>query len=474
MNWASRKKPGTGLRLLLLLPVLALGCAACADGVQGRASAVPVPKLSAGQVVRQALADLAEAGVLHFHGTLVNPNHKQLGLDASVTATGEAGGTLTVAGQRGSLVVVNGALYVDAPARFWSLLADEQDGEAKAVDSRWVKVPTVTIGVDIGAMLRPNAFGGLLAGQVDPSAGGSLGDAPTATVHGTKAFAVPVGQDTVDLAAAGARGVVHVDLPTGFGSASNVSLDVADVSLSEAGVYQSLAAQATALSTAVDTQIDIEQGGQRWGACTATGCSVLVTFTNKSSVATKVVVTGEWLGDHQPAGTCHVLTAAVPAGRSATAACTNNSPQWRSFFTAAHTTPGDHPYEVDWTAEALAAPPNLDTLQDEATAAAAPGPTEPNRADAHAYVYVIHYQDDQKHQKVWKYGVTDNPTWRQVAAAQLTPCRAATHTSCEANLVTPTANRPSADALVANLVAEAGGRDGCPPGQWVDCATPAG
>jgi hypothetical protein len=420
------------------------------------------------------LADLAEAGVLHYHGSLVNPNHKQVELDVSVTATGEAGGTLTVGGQHGSLVVVDGALYVNAPARFWSLLADDRPDEAGAVDSRWVKVPTVTMGIDVGAMLRPAAFGGVLAGQVDPSvAGGSLGDAPTATVHGAKAFAVPVGDDTVDLAAGGARGVVHVDLPTGFGSATKVALDVADVSLSEAGVYQSLASQAEALSTAVDTQVDIEQGGQRWGSCTATGCSVLVTFTNKSSVATKVVVRGDWLGDHKPAGTCRVVTAAVPAGESRTATCTNDTAEWRAFFAAAHTTPGDHPYEVDWTAEALAAPPDLDTLRGEATAAAAPAPTEPDRQDGHAFVYVIHYQDGKAHRKVWKYGVTNSARWQDVAASQLTACRAASRTSCAADLVTPTANRPSADALVASLVAQAGGTDGCPPGQWVDCASPA-
>jgi hypothetical protein len=460
-------------RALLLVPVLVLACAACADSVGGTPRAQPVPVLSATQTVRQSLVDLSEAGVLHYSGTLVNPDGKQLGLDVSVTATGEADGTITVGGQHGSLVVVDGALYVDAPAQFWSKLSDDPGSEAEAEDSRWVKVASVTIGVDVGAMLRPGALGGTLSRLADLTRRQPLTAEPTATVGGTKTAIVGLGTGSVQVAEGGAHGVLHVSLPAGLGTAKNVSLDVADVSRSEPGVYQDLSQQARQLGTAVDTGIDIEQGGQHWGSCTASACSVVVTFTNASSVPTKVVVSGNWLGDHQPTGTCQVVIGPVAAGKPTTATCTNDTPQWTSFYDHAHSTSGEHPYEVDWTAEALASPPDLATLAGEAAAAATAPPAMPRRTSGQAFVYEIDYQDTSAHQRVWKYGVTNTGAWQPAAVGQLAACRSASHTSCAAALVTSTPSRPSADALIASLVAKAAAPNGCPPGQWVDCAPSA-
>jgi hypothetical protein len=471
VSWRNgRPRRLSSTRLTVLCALLALGVAACASPVGGRASAVPVPVLSAGDNLRQSLLNLAEAGVLHYRGSLVNPNGRRLTLDVSVTATGEAGGTVTAGDQQGSLLVVAGTLFVDAPARFWSLLSGDPGTEAGAVDSSWVKVPTPEIGVDIGNMLRPAVFGGYLARRV-PAGGGPLAAQPRTAINGVPADRLPTKVGTVDVATTGTHGVLHVDVPhdPGLGTATQVSLDVADVSGSEAGVYQNLDQQAGQLSVAVDTSVDIEQGGQSWGTCTAAACSVVVNFSNKGVVATKVVVSGTWQGDGKAAGTCRVVVGPVAAGKSATAACTNDSPTWTTFFDHAHSTPGQHPYEVDWTAEALAAPPNPRKLTDEATAAATPAPADPKRTTGVARVYVIDYQDPAARQAVWKYGVSDGAGWLTLARSELAACRATSHTSCAASLVSVAPNRPSADALVASLVAKAQTAGSCPPGQWVDC-----
>jgi hypothetical protein len=442
-----------------------VACAGCAQVVGGSPAATPVPVLSMAQTVRQSLLNLAEAGVLHYQGSLVNPNHKTIGLDVSVTATGEAAGSISAAGQQGSLVLVGGTLYVDAPAQFWSELAGDPGSQAEAVDSRWVRVPSVALGVDLGAMLRPAAFGTALARDV----GATKTTPPTTTVHGVRAFDVPVGDGTVDLATAGPYGVLHVNAPADLGTATSVSLDVADVSSSEAGVYQNIAQQAQQLQTVVDSAVDIQQGGQTWGPCSAAECSVVVTFTNAGPSPTKVVVRGTWTGDGQQTGTCQAIVGPVPPNKPMTATCTNNSPQWMTFFDHAHATPGQHPYEVDWTAQALATPPNLGALTVEVAAAATPAARDAKRANG-TYVYVIQYQDPAGRSKVWKYGVTDNSSWRDYAADELTACRSASRTSCSVGLVTTAANRPSADALASTLVAAASGKGGgCPPGQWVDC-----
>ncbi|HEX3647014.1 MAG TPA: hypothetical protein VHV49_01225 [Pseudonocardiaceae bacterium] len=451
-----------------LLAIL-LGVAACADPVGGQARGAPVPVLSAGQSARQSLTDLAEAGVVHYQGTLTNPDRKQITLDVNVTATGEAGGTIAVGGQQGRLEVVDGTLYVDAPAQFWSLLSGDPGTEAAAEDSRWVKLPAVAVGLDIGVALRPNAFASALTDKIDNTTADPLTGQPTTTVHGVRALQVGVGDGVIDLAAAGSHGVLHVTLPSGLGTARDVSLDLTDGSGGEAGVYHDLSQQSIQLNTAVDTSVDIVQRSQNWGSCTAAACSVIVTFANGSSVATKVVVAGTWTGDGRPAGTCRVVVGPVGAGRTANATCTDSTPQWKSFFTHAHSTAGQHPYEVDWTAEALAAPPNLGTLTNEATAAGTPSTVDSKRRGT-AYVYVIDYQDATAHPKVWKYGVTNSSNWRASADGQLAACRSVSRTSCTATLVTAAPNRPSADALVASLVAKETTAGGCPPGQWVDCA----
>jgi hypothetical protein len=449
-----------------VLPAILLGCAGCALNVGGAPSAAPVPVLSAAQTVQQSLVNLAEAGVLHYHGSLVNPNHKAIDLDISVTATGEAGGSISACGQQGALVLVGGALYVDAPAQFWSALAGDPGSQAEAVDSRWVRVPSVTIGVDLGAVLRPGTFGATLARQVDTG-----NDAPLANGekgNGANAIPVPIGGGTVFVAAAAPHGVLRVDVPAGLGNARNVSLDVADVSASEAGIYQNIGQQAQALQTVVDTSVHIQQGSQTWGACAAGACSVVVTFTNAGATATKVIVQGRWTGDGQPTGTCQAVVGTVAPGRATTATCTNNTPQWTAFFNHAHATPGQHPYEVDWTAQALATPPNLTALSEETTAAATPATPDAKRTSGPTFVYVINFQDQAGHPRVWKYGVTDSRSWQDYAGDELTACRSMSHTSCSVDLVTTTPNRPSADALASTLVAAAG-KTRCPPGQWVDC-----
>ncbi len=467
MNGASGA--GRRWRHWAVLPAVLLCCAGCALTVGGAPAATPVPVLSAAQTVQQSLLNLGEAGVLHYHGSLVNPNHKTIDLDISVTATGEAGGSISAGGQQGALVLVDGTLYVDAPAQFWSALAGDPGSQAEAVDSRWVRVPSVAIGVDLGSVLRPDGFGATLARQVDRGNTAPPANVVATKVNGAKAIAIPIGDGTVFVAAAAPHGVLHVDVPASLGAATSVSLDVADVSASEAGIYQNIDQQAQQLQTVVDTAVNIQQGSQTWGACTAAACSVVVTFTNAGATATKVIVQGRWTGDGQPTGTCQAVVGPVAPGRPMTATCVNNTPQWTAFFNHAHVTTGQHPYEVDWTAQALATPPDLTSLAAAATAAATPATRDAKRTSGPTSVYVIDFQDQAGHPHVWKYGVTDSRAWQDYAGDELTACRSASRTSCSVDLVTTAANRPSADALASTLVAAAGGNAGCPPGQWVDC-----
>jgi hypothetical protein len=275
--------------------------------------------------------------------------------------------------------------------------------------------------------------------------------------------------------AAAPHGIVHADFQVSSGN--TLAVDISDASATAASVYQTLSQQAGALQTAIDPNLDIQQGNQTWGACNASGCSVNVTFTNSSTVSTKVLVTGNWTGDNNPVGTCQVISDPVAAGASSSATCTVSTPEWAAFYHRAQTVPGSHPYELRWAAFALAEAPNQQAVNTEETETSSPSaPTTPSGDTSTAaggeFVYRIDYQDQNSHAQVWKYGVTNVGSWQSYASPQALNCRAERKTSCSVNLVGRMPNLVSAQALAVRLVGTATAAAGkhCPPGQWAYCS----
>jgi hypothetical protein len=241
------------------------------------------------------------------------------------------------------------------------------------------------------------------------------------------------------------------------------------LSATESAIDHNLAGQAAALATAIDPSVEID-GTQTWGSCTAAGCTAVVTVTNKGVAPTTVVVNGGWKGDSQPVGDCQAIVGPVDAGQSATANCTDGSSAWAAFYQRANNAGGYHPYEVDWTAAALAVQTDLSGLNSEAGPAGKPADRNSADTTGRYAVYSVNYQDNAKKTQAWKYGVTTTAGWRATANAQLANCLAASKTSCAVGLVTTSNSRAAAYGLVNALVAEAKSRSGqCPPGQWVAC-----
>jgi hypothetical protein len=458
MDRAKTRKPWC----LALVPALLLACVGC-TAVSGAPGGTPVPVLSTDDAVRQSVIDLGESGVVHYAGSLTANGGKAIFLDLSVTATGEVDGTITVAGQQGGLLAVGGAVYVNATPALWSALSGDPGTKAAPPTGRWFKVPDSTLGMNVATLLDPASIGATLTARGIAS-GRALADEQTTTVSGRPVIRIPVGDGALEVAKEAPHGIVHLDLPSDLGSATNVSLDVADSSATEAATYQNMAKQAADLHDVVDSGVAIMQGTQTWGPCSAASCTIEVAFTNAGSMPTKVIVDGAWVGDEQQAGACQSITEPVAPGASGTATCTVNSPQWTSFYNQARVTPGRHPYEVDWTTQALAAAPDVSALSAETAGAVG----APQLTGGRVTVYVIDYQGKTGRHMAWKYGVTQTSPWQHQAEQELAACRAASGASCVADQVATAAGRPAADAMVSELVARAKADGGLPPGQWVD------
>jgi hypothetical protein len=454
-----------------------LACAGCAAAITGKPQSVPIPVESASQVAHQSILDLSEASVLHLKGTLTTKDNDQLTIDFLSTSSGELTGTVALDGQQAQVADLGGRLYVNAGQAFWTAIADLPSGSDSAAAGNWVTVPTDLLGVDPTSELTPAAIGNELTsdfGKTDNRTFTSLGSADH---DGTSVAQFNANQDSTGallVTTSAPHGIVHAEFQVGGGN--SLVVDIADSSATAAAVYQTLSQQAGALQTAIDPNLDINQGNQTWGTCNGSGCSVNVTFTNSSSVSTKVLVTGNWTGDNSPVGNCQVISDPVAAGASGTANCTVNTPQWAAFYHRAQTVPGSHPYELRWAAFALAEAPSQQAVATEVTETTTPAKAtvpagDTSTASGGEYVYRIDYQDQTSHTQVWKYGVTNAGSWQNYANAQASECRAETRTSCSVSLVGRVPNLVSAEAVAAQLVSTATAAAGkhCPPGQWAYC-----
>jgi hypothetical protein len=355
---------------------------------------------------------------------------------------------------------------VKAPAAFWTSLRGIGNGEGKgtAIADRWVKLPSVLLGVEFGDMFTPDGLSQDLAKEPKTAGEGALGEHPKSTESGFDVIKIPVESGAVFLAAQPPYGVAKLTLSR-LGSTDNTRVkdlvvDVADTSAETVKFYQDLAAQAGQLNTAVDALITVEQGAHRFDQCGPNSFSLIVEFTNTAKVPVRVHVKADWTGDNAPLGSCEIEVGPVAPGQPGQATCTLASATWAGFWQRAHSVVGTHPYGASWAPLVLADAPDLGTVSTQASAK--PADPKARKTEGSHYVYSITYAD-----KAWKYGVVDSKYWQDRAAQQLRTCLATNQTVCTFSLVTAADNAASAYALQIQLVESHQG--GCPTGQWVSC-----
>jgi hypothetical protein len=465
--WFNAEPQRTRAKLTGLACVVALLATGCNE-VDGTANVAKVPPASAADLVSQSLRNLSEAGTVRYRGALRSASGERIGFDLTAATTGEMAGSITLNDAPGTLLVINKALYLNAPAAFWVALRGLGNAESKsaAIADRWVTLPSVLLGVEFSEIFTPDLISQSLASDV-LSDTGTLADAKKSIVGGVEVISVPVKNGTVFLTTQPPHGIVKLELSRlGNSDTTRVSqlvAEVSDVSTNAAAFYQDIANRAVALDTTVDVLTTVEQGPHRFDSCAELSCSLVVEFTNTSKVPVRVEVTADWTGDNAPMGNCAAQVGPVAPGAGASATCTLNSPAWVDFYRNAHTVAGNHPYSAAWTALVLADAPDRTPLAKHA--GAKPADPGAKNSDGSHYVYMITYAD-----QVWKYGMVAGNYWQDHAAQQLATCLAVTRALCFASLVTAVDEAASGLGLQTQLVQTHRSEKGsCPAGQWVSC-----
>jgi hypothetical protein len=456
-------------RLIGVLAAGVLGLTACTNDVEGSASGVEIGPLTTAEATAAALAGFAEAAAVRYQGTLKASDGAELTVDMTATSGGEVFGTVTM-GLPASIVVLDKTLFLKGSPEFWAAMASRfgvTSSDGTALGNRWVKLPTVLLGVDFADIFTPDVVA-QTAGKAAKDADKEL-TTKTATVGAVQALEVPVDGGTVYLAKDAPHGVVSIALDE-IGTAENtkakdVAVSVLDASSNVNKIYTDLAGVAkNELVVAIDALTSINQGNNRFDACGAPSCTIAVDVTNPSKKAVKVHLKADWTGDNAPLGSCEQVSEPIAPGASATMSCAITTPEWMNFFQRANSVPGTHPYGAVWTALALADPPNASSL-DERGAAQAADPKKKEESESGHAVYEI-----SNSAGVWKYGVASAKYWRDSAKEQLAACLGVTKAVCTYSLVTTAKNPVSAYALVNQLVATyVKDEGGCPAGQWMSC-----
>jgi hypothetical protein len=464
-----RGAPRRWARIVGLVGGIALLGTACTNQIAGSPVAGTIPALTAAQSVSQSVLNFGEAATVHYKGTLTSASGEKIAFDLTASSTGEVLGSITVNNQPATILVINKNLYVKAPSAFWSSLRGLGGGEGKgtAIADRWVKLPTVLLGVDFGETFNPDGISQALGKISGDQGDGALSDRPASTESGVQVVRVVADNGTAYLAAQPPNGLVKLELPQ-VGSSEGTKVkdlvaDVADTTADVGKFYQDVATQAGGLNTAVDALITVEQGDHKFDACGADSCSLIVQFTNTAKVPVRVHVKADWTGDNAPLGTCEVEVGPIAPGAPGSATCVLSSPEWADFWKKAHSVVGTHPYGASWAPLVLADPPDVSAISTRANAKPA-DPKNP-KSEGSNYLYLITYTD-----KVWKYGVVGSKYWQDHAKQQLQTCLATNRVVCSFALVTAADNTASAYALESQLIDTYKSEKGsCPAGQWVSC-----
>ena len=311
---------GAAVALVLVLAVVLL---IVADGKGDDKAKALTPQQKSAQVVTQlnSLSGLRYTGTYDASGTSVQA-------DLSVTRAGTASGTLTVSGDVVDAMLLDGDLYVKAPAAFWRNQPEVGEDALGDFADKWAKAPSSLRSFDIRRLLVPAALGQALqqAKPLVPPSG-----APTAEpVAGTRAIAFEGLEAQYYVSDTAPYRLVKIKA----GGAQVFDFDVAELTSDSAGaLYTELKDKVrNGLAGALDPVAKIKPTSTASNSnCSASGCTVRRKISNTGPTATVTYVARIWRdkGGGRTLGEC-TKTQSVRAG-SSTLECRVTSGGWKSW-----------------------------------------------------------------------------------------------------------------------------------------------
>jgi len=284
------------------------------------------PQQKSSQVVSKlnSLPGLRYTGTYAASGTSIQA-------DLSVTRAGTAAGTLTVGGDVVDAMLLDGDLYVKAPAAFWRGQREVGSESVEDFADKWAKAPTSLRGFDIRRLLVPAAVGQALqqASPLVPPSG-----APTAE---------PVsGRPALAFEGAEARYYVSDNAPYQLvklkaSGAEIFDFDVAELTADSVGtLYTELKDKVRdGLAGALDPASGITPALQATNAdCNSSGCTVKRKVDNSGPTATVTYLAKIWSDKDgkKELGRC-TKTQSVRRG-SSTLECRITSDGWKKWVRA--------------------------------------------------------------------------------------------------------------------------------------------
>lgn len=191
------------------------------------------------QVVKDAAAALGASSAAHIAGT-VSDSGKAEKVDLQLQTDGTSG-TLDISGVPVSIVAVGGALYIKAPASFYTAQKATPAAAAK-VANRWVKGPAST---DISSL----SLAGLAKSLPEPDAGTTIENkVTTGTLHGQKVVIVRESDGSLLYVAATGK-----PYPLRAVNSASSKAGPGDATFSAFGQHMTLKAPAGAIDSTVGT-----------------------------------------------------------------------------------------------------------------------------------------------------------------------------------------------------------------------------
>ncbi|MEO3785691.1 hypothetical protein ABGB12_20370 [Actinocorallia sp. B10E7] len=307
--------------LVLVLAVVLLVVAGNKGEEEKEKALTPQQKSSQAVTKLNSLPGLRYVGIYDASGTSVQA-------DLSVTRVGTASGTLTVSGDVIDAMLLDGDLYVKAPAAFWQVQPEIGEDAVGDFAGKWAKAPGSLRSFDIRKLLVPAALGQALqqAKPLVPPSG-----APTAEpVAGRRAIAFE-GLE--------AQYYVSDDAPYQLvkikaGGSQAFDFDVTELTADSIGtLYTELKDKVrNGLAGALDPAAEIKAAATATRSdCDARGCTIKRKFDNTGPTATVTYVARIWrdkAGDKE-LGEC-TKAQSLRAG-STTLECRVTSGGWKSW-----------------------------------------------------------------------------------------------------------------------------------------------
>jgi hypothetical protein len=285
----------------------------------------------------KAAQNLSAVRALRYNGSF-SSSGSTMQAQLSVTKAGSGSGSITVAGDKADVVVVEGTTYLKAGKTFWrshgGVTTNPEDYAAK-----WSRASSSTLDLDIKDVLAPST----IVQRLQAVGQGLAADAEA--VNGTPAVKVTTADGEYYIS----KSQPHKLLRIKSTGTETYQFDVTEVSAADTiTLFTDLQAKVTKLTGALDPGVRfLPSGSLKFSNCGSSGCTLKYTVTSLSlnSGSVRAVLKATIRGSGRDLGSC-TDTRSVSSSKKLNLSCTVTSGGWKSWVRWARSTPGSHRYEA--------------------------------------------------------------------------------------------------------------------------------